>query len=1847
MRKIATTIFSLFILIFFTQNIFSQGGDNAAAAAASPITLPFAAPGTTCGHTDNYTPLSLYGIPQDGRDWLYYFCAPSNGVIDVFINNAYDYMPAIMVYSTTPNAGGSNWFTTSFTGATYINSLVSFTATAGTCYYIMIDNDFWDDPNGFDCFNYNINIQYHTNQPPSPLQPACSNIGYDTGNLGGWTGTTGVVNIGAAGAPTPAYTPLYYATSATQHSVTNGVGVDPYGGFPIVNPNGGTNSIRLGDLGNFGTSSQYFGGIPGATGATLEQKFTVTASNALFVYYYAVVVQDAGTDHTNQEQPFFKTDVFDCTGTAVACGQYLVTGGPGIPGFTLAGGGSNVYYKNWTPVAVDLTPYIGTCVTVRYTVGDCTRGAHFCYAYIDAICSPLAITGINQICPNNSTTLTAPTGLFTYSWTPGGQTTQSITVTPTTTTNYSVELTSYTNCKTGLTYTVSLFPQATASANSATVCAGTAAILTTTVNNGVGSYTWSPSGGNGSSASVTPGSTTIFTVTYSDSNGCRDTAQSRVTVNLLPTMTVPSNTAVCHNTNILASSFTSTVAGTTYAWSNSNTSVGLVASGTGNTPGFTATNAGTTPISGVISVTPTANSCVGTPINYTITVNPIPTVNAVPSATYCHGSTVPATNFSGAVAGTTYSWTNSNSTIGLGVSGTGNIASFSAANTGALPVSSAITVTPSANTCVGTPESFSINVNPIPTVTVPVSASYCHGATVPATTFSGSVTGTNFNWNNSNTTIGMGASGLGNIASFSANNTGASPINGIITVTPSANSCTGTSASFSITVNPIPNLNAISSATYCNGVAVPASNFTGSVTGTSFNWTNSNTIIGLGATGIGNTPGFTASNTGLSSINGVVTVTPSANTCLGTPQNYTITVNPTPTVSVPTSASYCHGATVPAATFTGNVSGTNFNWNNSNATIGIGASGVGNIASFTANNTGAAPIIGVITVTPSANTCAGTPAGFSITVNPIPTVNTNPNATYCNGVAVPVTSFTGTVTGTSFDWTNTNTTIGLGASGSGNTPGFTATNTGLSSISGVITVTPTANSCAGTPNSFTLTVNPTPTVAVPTNTNYCNGAIVPISTFTGNVTGTNFNWTNSNSSIGTAASGLGNIPSFTATNAGVSPAIGVISVTPTANSCVGTPLSFSITVNPVPIAPTVANATLCPGSSTVLTATAPGGTYTWYDSPTAGTVLSSTASYTTPALAVTTQYYVDVLNASGCLSPRTTVTVTALNFLPVSASPNQTICAGANATLSVTPNGMGYIYTWDSPGNPAFSAIYNPVVTPAATTLYTVTVTNPSGCTGTAQTQVIVNALPIANAGNPIAFCTGQSGTIGALPVAGYSYSWLSVTGLSSATNSNPTVTLTNSGSIPTITEYTLTVVSNGCQSIDLVQVTVNPLPVSNAGSALTLCAGQTGTIGATNTAGYSYVWSPATNLSSAFISDPIVNGINAGATVIHNTYTVTTTDNGTTCQSKATVTVNVLALPSVNAGVAPTTCKGVGNIPLNGSIGGAVAGVVWSGGLGSFNPFGTSLTTSYTPTQAEYNNGSMTLTLTAIAQAPCQNVTSTVAVNFYDNPVISYTVDNPKGCPVHCVLFTDQSTVTAPDIIQSWNWTFGDGGTSTDKNPYYCYSNPGTYNISLTATTNHQCTAALSIPQMIEVYPLPIASFYTNPTSADVSDPLINFINTSQGANSYIWDFGDMNGTSSSNNSTLVNPSHEYTYAGFYDVYLIATSIHGCIARATLPVEIKPEFTFYIPNAFTPETSGGLNDMFTGMGIGIEKYEMWVFDRWGENIFYTNDIYKGWDGRKQGKPDPVKQDVYVWKVKIKDVLGKYHDYIGHVTVLK
>ena len=269
--------------------------------------------------------------------------------------------------------------------------------------------------------------------------------------------------------------------------------------------------------------------------------------------------------------------------------------------------------------------------------------------------------------------------------------------------NYNIgRVTMYTNC----CPTPPAIPTIT---GPTTVCEGDAVTYTVPPQAGATTYTWTVPAG----ATITGGQgTTSLNVTWNTTPGgqicvdytdaCTTSPQTclNVTVNPTPTMTTPANQTYCNGDAVPASAFVSNPAGGTFAWTNSNPAIGLGAGGAGNTPAFTATNPGTTPITGTITVTPTVNGCVGTPVNYTITVNPTPTVTVPANATYCAGDPVPASNFTSNVGGATYTWTNSNTAIGLAANGTGNTPGFTATNPGATPITGTITVTPTANGCV-------------------------------------------------------------------------------------------------------------------------------------------------------------------------------------------------------------------------------------------------------------------------------------------------------------------------------------------------------------------------------------------------------------------------------------------------------------------------------------------------------------------------------------------------------------------------------------------------------------------------------------------------------------------------------------------------------------------------------------------------------------------------------------------------------------------------------------------------------------------------------------------------------------------------------------------------------------------------------------------------------------------------------------------------------------------------------------------------------------------------------------------------------------------------------------------
>ena len=705
----------------------------------------------------------------------------------------------------------------------------------------------------------------------------------------------------------------------------------------------------------------------------------------------------------------------------------------------------------------------------------------------------------------------------------------------------------------------------------------------------------------------------VATITVTPTaNGCVGPDSTfTITINPVPYTDAIPDQSICANTATTAVTFTSTTPTTTFTWTNDTPSIGLGSTGTGDIAAFTGLNTTAIPVVATITVTPTANGCDGPDSTFTITINPVPYTDAIPDQSICANTLTTAVGFTSTTPTTTFNWTNDTPSIGLAATGTGDIAAFTGINTTALPIVATITVTPTANGCVGPDSTFTITVNPVPYTDALPDQEICANTATTAVNFMSTTPTTTFSWTNDTPSIGLAATGTGDIASFTGLNTTVAPVTATITVTPTANGCDGPDSTFTITVNPVPLTDAITDQALCANTATTAVTFTSLTAGTTFAWTNDTPSIGLAATGTGDIASFTGLNTTALSVTATITVTPTGpNGCAGPDSTFTITIDPTPlTNSVPDQA-ICANTLTTAVGFTSATPTTTFSWTNDTPSIGLAATGTGDIAAFTGLNTTAVPVVSTITVTPTANGCVGPDSTFTITVNPVPYTDAIPDQTLCANTLTTAVGFTSTTPTTTFNWTNDTPSIGLGATGTGDIAAFTGLNTTAIPVVATITVTPTANGCVGPDSTFTITINPVPyTDAIPDQT-LCANTLTTAIGFTSTTPTTTFNWTNDTPSIGLAATGTGDIAAFTGLNTTATPVVATITVTPTANGCVGPDSTFTITVNPIPLTNSIVDQSLCANTLTTavtFTSTTPGVTFNWTnDTPTIGLAATGT-----------------------------------------------------------------------------------------------------------------------------------------------------------------------------------------------------------------------------------------------------------------------------------------------------------------------------------------------------------------------------------------------------------------------------------------------------------------------------------------------------------------------------------------------------------------------------------------------------------------------------------------------------------------
>lgn len=953
--------------------------------------------------------------------------------------------------------------------------------------------------------------------------------------------------------------------------------------------------------------------------------------------------------------------------------------------------------------------------------------------------------------------------------------------------------------------------------------------------------------GNISAYTASNGGTSdvVATVTVTPKiGGCAGTQRSfSVTVKPTPTVNTISDVSFCNGVGGSAINFGSPTAGTTFTWASS-TSVGFGTSGSGNIPAFTATNGTANPLVATVSVTPTANSCTGPARTFNVTVNPTASVNAISDASFCGGVPVSGINFTSPTSGASFSWASS-ANVGFGTSGSGNIGGYTTISDNTTAVVSTITVTPSINGCPGSPRTFTITINPRPTVNTVSNVTYCNGAAGSAINFSGPVTGTTFNWTSS-INSGFGTSGSGNIAAFTASNGGTNSVANTVSVTPTTGTCTGPATTFTVTVNPTPVVNSISNATFCGNAAAPSIPFSSATPGTSYAWTSS-TNVGFGTSGSGNIPNYTAIDGSPTAVVSTISVTPTANTCVGSAQTFTVTVNPSPRINDITNAVFCNNASAPAIGFSSPTSGATFNWV-SNANVGFGASGTGNIAAYTAVNIGATPVVATVNITAQTATCTGPSRSFNVTVNPTPTVNTINNLTLCGGTGGAPINFGSPTPGTTFAWTST-ADVGFGGSGSGNVGGYTVTSPVTSAVTATVTINPTADGCAGKEGKFTITVNPTPRASLPNPNQICANSTGVALNFSSETPNTNFNWSSSND-IGFGTSGSGNINGgYRVINNSQDVLTATISVVASTANCTASAQQFTYRVNPTPGNPSAPSPIFYCNTAVAQPLTANGQNLKWYSQPTEGTWSGLAITPSTNTVG-TTSYYVSQTNQYECESPRSEIKVTTKPLPPFPAVSKQEylLCQfDPQVELDAKLAGTGQSLVWILPNNTGETNVA-PVIKTDVGFEGTYSVLQVlDGCRG-GRTDIKVNVrttpLPTVTSA-PVVSC--QNSAPQPLSATGDNLKWYNTNKTGGTPQNTPNIPPTQTPG--TYQFYVTQTGSNGCESPRAeITVVIKPLPSATLSGGSNITQGQSAPLSIvfTGDAPWTYTLSNGVTLSTS-----------------------------------------------------------------------------------------------------------------------------------------------------------------------------------------------------------------------------------------------------------------------------------------------------------------------------------------------------------------------------------------------------------------
>jgi gliding motility-associated-like protein len=631
----------------------------------------------------------------------------------------------------------------------------------------------------------------------------------------------------------------------------------------------------------------------------------------------------------------------------------------------------------------------------------------------------------------------------------------------------------------------------------------------------------------------------------------------------------------------------------------------------------------------------------------------------------------------------------------------------------------------------------------------------------------------------------------------------------------------------------------------------------------------------------------------------------------------------------------------------------------------------------------------------------------------------------------------------------------------------------------------------------------------------------------------------------------------------------------------------------------------CGGSTVINPPFATSTNYTLTGVPATGTPCTVTASYSADPLCT---FSVTINAPAPCNTVPCAISSVIATPGPCDAATNNFDLSGtitfsnapSSGSLTVTSS-CGGTQTFNAPFNSPTSYTLSALPSNGATCTVTAVFSAVSSCSATATfTSPASCASCTTTAANNGPICEGQTLNLTCSTAGATSYAW-SGPNFNSAIQ-NPTISNATANASGV---YTVTVtLASGAICVATTTVTVNPSPPADAGQTVVICTG--GNVQLNASGGTSYSWTPATGLSNNAINNPVASPAST------TQYTVTVGANG--CFQTDTITVFVLS--QVTATVNPNVSICLGQSAQLSAGGGSSYQWIPATGLSSSSIANPTATPNVTTTYS----------VIVSTSGGCPNDTAVVTVTV--SPPFSITVSaNDTIC-------AGQAGTVSASGANSYVW-FPGGSTNSSLT-----ASPSITTTYTVAGSNGLCADTQTVA--IIVIPSPVAAF-SNSQQSTLGNYAVCFTNNSINyiGNSGIWDFGDSTGIVDQ------NPCFTFPDAGTYQVCLTVVNALGCPNTYCEDLVLKPDWTLYVPNSFTPD-GDGTNDVFYAFGVNLQSFEMYIYDRWGNLTFYTKDITEGWNGKKNNKGAEVVQiDTYVWRVNITDSDGKPRKYTGHVNVVK